>query len=156
MTEQALAERLTNDLKAAMRSGDTERREVIRYLRSAIHNREIELRHPLSDEEIIGVIQTQVKQRQDSAEVYRNGGREDLASKEEQEIQVLSDYLPEQLSESELEALARRLADEHGLSGPADMRVLMPALQEAAGAKADGRTLSRVASAELKRRAGAG
>lgn len=152
--EQTLSERLTNDLKAAMRSGDTERREVLRFLRSAIHNREIELRQPLTDDDIIAVIQAQIKQRQDSAEVYRKGGREDLAAKEERETQILSEYLPEQLSESELKELARRLADEHGLSGPADMRVLMPALQQAAGARADGRTLSRVASAELKRRAG--
>lgn len=151
--EQALAERLTDDLKTAMRSGDTERREVIRYLRSAIHNREIELRQPLADDEIILVIQTQIKQRQDSAEIYRKGRREDLAVKEERENQILSEYLPAQMSESELEDLARRLADEHDLSGPADMRVLMPALQQAVGASADGRTLSRVASAELKRRA---
>lgn len=151
--EQALAERLTDDMKAAMRSGDTERRGVIRYLRSAIHNREIELRQPLADDEIILVIQTQIKQRQDSAELYRKGGREDLAVKEERENQILSEYLPAQMSEAELEDLARRLADEHDLSGPADMRVLMPALQQAVGASADGRTLSRVASAELNRRA---
>lgn len=151
--QQSLNEQIMADMKEAMRSGDTFRRDVIRYLRSAVRNREIEVQHSLSDSEIHSVVQRQIKQRQDSAEAYRDGGRDDLAEAEEREIAVLGPYMPAQMSEDELRDLVSRTASDLSLSGPADMKTLMPALMKETAGQADGRTLSRLASQELKRRA---
>lgn len=141
-------------MKNAMRHGDTERRDVIRFLRSALGNREIELRRPLTDDEAIAVIQTQIKQRSDAAELFRQGQREDLAVTEERQIAILNDYLPEQMSEDELVEMVRAAAGELGVSGPSDMGKLMPRLIDDVQGRADGRTLSRLAREELARRAG--
>ena len=151
---QSLAERLVTDMKTAMRSGDTERRDVIRFLRSTLGNKEIELRRPLSDDEVISVIQTQIKQSSDAAEIFRQGNREDLASEREREIVILQEYLPEQLDEDALTEIVRRTAEDLGVSGPGDMGKLMPRLIEATRGRADGRTLSRLAREELARRSG--
>lgn len=139
-------------MKTAMRSGDTQRRDVLRYLRSVLKNKEIELRRPLSDEEVVVVIQTQIKQRSDAAELFRQGKREDLAVNEEQQIVVLNDYLPEQMSEDELVQIVRAAAEDLGVGGPADMSKLMPRLMRDVQGRADGRTLSRLAREELARR----
>ncbi len=140
-------------MKQAIRSGDTERRDVIRYLRSVLANREIELRRPLSDDEVVGLIQTQIKQRDDAKELFRQANREDLAVLEERQVAILSDYLPEQLSEQDLAQIVSESAAELGVSGPADMGKLMPRLIEKVQGRADGRTLSRLAREELGRRA---
>lgn len=141
-------------MKTAMRNGDTERRDVIRYLRSALGNKEIELRRPLSDDEVVVVIQTQIKQRSDAVELFRQGNREELALNEERQIAVLNDYLPEQLSEDELVQVVRAAAEDLGVSGAADMSKLMPRLMRDVQGRADGRTLSRLAREELVRRDG--
>lgn len=141
-------------MKTAMRSGDTERRDVLRYLRSVLGNKEIELRRPLRDDEVIVIIQTQIKQRSDAAELFRQGNREDLAVNEERQIVVLNDYLPEQLSEDDLVQIVRALAEDLGVSGPSDMSKLMPRLMSDVQGRADGRTLSRLAREELARRDG--
>lgn len=135
-----------------MRSGDTERRDVLRYLRSVLGNKEIELRRPLTDDEVVVVVQTQIKQRSDAAELFRQGKREDLVVNEERQIVVLNDYLPEQLSEDELVQIVRAAAEDLGVSGPADMSKLMPRLMRDVQGRADGRTLSRLAREELARR----
>ena len=140
-------------MKQAIRSGDTERRDVIRYQRSVLANREIELRRPLSDDEVVGLIQTQIKQRDDAKELFRQANREDLAVLEERQVAILSDYLPEQLSEQDLAQIVSESAAELGVSGPADMGKLMPRLIEKVQGRADGRTLSRLAREELGRRA---
>lgn len=96
-----LKEKIQEDLKEAMKSGDTLKRDVLRVLDSNIKNVEIEKgkrEEGLSDEEVVGVINKSVKQHRDSVEQYKNGGREDLAEKEQKEIEILSVYLPEQIS----------------------------------------------------------
>ncbi len=148
----SLIERLNEDMKAAMRSGDNRRRDVIRYLRSAINNAAIEKREDLTDDEIEGVIRTQVKQRRDSIELFRKGDRDELADEEEAQIAVLLDYLPAQLSHEELVELVRKTADDLQVSTPKDMSRLMPALVAAAAGRADGRTLSQLAKEEVERR----
>lgn len=153
MTE-SLSDRIFADMKTAMRNGETERRDVLRYLRSVLGNKEIELRRPLSDDEVTVVIQTQIKQRSDAAELFRQGNREDLAVNEERQIAVLNDYLPEQLSENDLVQIVRAAAEDLGVSGPADMSKLMPRLMRDVQGRADGRTLSRLAREELARRGG--
>lgn len=143
-------------MKAAMRSGDSERRDVIRYLRSSLTNQEIEQRRPLTDSDVIGVIQTQIKQRIDAAELFRKGTREDLAAREEGQVEILKEYLPAQLSVDELRPIVSSVADEVGASSPSDMGKVMPRLIETVGAQADGRTLSQLAREELVRRGQAG
>jgi uncharacterized protein YqeY len=139
-------------MKSAMRSGDNRRRDVIRYLRAAITNAAIEKRSDLDDAEIEQVIRTQVKQRRDSIDMFRNGGREELAEEEEAQVAILLDYLPAQLSHDELVELVRTTAEALGVSTQRDMSRLMPALVEAAGGRAEGRTLSQLAKDELARR----
>lgn len=136
-----------------MRAGDTERRDVIRFLRSTLGNKEIELRRPLSDDEVIGVIQTQIKQDSDAVDLYRQGDRQDLVSHQEREIAILREFLPEQLGDHELVGLVRQMAEELEVRGLSDMGKLMPRLIEATIGRADGRTLSTLARDELARRA---
>ncbi len=140
-------------MKAAMRSGDNRRRDVIRYLRAAITNAAIEKRGDLDDSEIEGVIRTQVKQRRDSIELFRKGDRDELAVEEEEQIAILLDYLPAQLSRAELVEIVRATASELNVSTAKDMSRLMPALVEAVAGRAEGRTLSQLAREELASRA---
>lgn len=149
----SLAEQLVSDLRTAMIGGDTQRRDVIRYLRAAITNAQIEKRRDLTDSEIQDVIRGQVKQRRDSIEMFRQGGRDDLVDAESAQIAVLQDYLPEQLSEDEVRRIVRRVADEIDARTPRDMGRLMPELMKATEGRVEGRTLSTFARAELERRA---
>jgi len=148
----SLAEQLVSDLRDAMKSGDTQRRDVIRFLRSSITNAEIEKHSALTDEEIEAVIRGQIKQRQDSIEMFRKGGRNDLADNEEAQVAVLQSYLPAQMSDDEAQELVRRVVDEVGVTSPKEMGKLMPALMQAAAGRVEGRTLSTLARAELERR----
>lgn len=136
-----------------MRSGDHRRRDVIRYLRAAITNAEIEKRSELDDVEIEAVIRTQVKQRRDSIEMFTTGGRADLAAEEEAQLALLQEYLPTQLRQDELVGIVQRVAEELQVSTARDMSRLMPALLAATDGRAEGRVLSQLAKAELDRRA---
>lgn len=152
----SIPDRLVEDLKTAMKSGDTERRDAIRLLRSAVKNREIEVGRALESQEATEVVQAQIKQRRDSIEAFSKAGRTDLADKEQRELDILLDYLPDELKpidEGELRRIVAQRADELGLSEPGEMRQLMPALIEATGGRADNRLLSALASEELRRRA---
>ena len=140
-----LAGRLLDDLKAAMRSGDATRRDVLRFLRADVHNVEIERGHPLADDEVLAVIRRQIKQRRDSIEQFARGGRQDLVDSEERQISVLQTYLPAEMSRPELLEIARAVAAEVGARGPADMGRLMPALRARVGTRAEGRTVAEVA-----------
>ncbi len=149
----SISEQLKTDLKVAIRSNDTVAKNVIRYTQAAMKNNEIELKRPLNEDESIAVIRKQIKQRQDSIELYKQGGREDLAATEQAEIDVLQKYLPAEMSDEELQLIVTETADEVGASGLADMKLLMPALIIRVQGKADGRRLSMLATEELKRRA---
>jgi uncharacterized protein YqeY len=135
-----------------MRAGDTRKRDVIRFLRSAVGNAEIERRRPLTDEEVTSVIRTQIKQRRDAIALFRKGGRDDLADEEEAQVAILQAYLPEQLGEDELRQIVARVADETGANSPRDMGKLMTALRGEPGGRAEGATLSALARDELARR----
>ena len=136
-----------------MRDGDTRRRDVIRYLRSVIKNVEIERRRELSDDEILGVIRAQLKQRRESIDIFAKAQRADLVANEEAQIAVLEPYLPAQLDDNELRALVSRVADELNVSAPRDMGRLMPALLDVAAGRVDGRRLSEAARSEIAARA---
>ena len=104
-----LRERLQDDTTAAMRSGDALRRDVLRMAQNSIYNIEKARKVTLSEDEILGVLTREVKTRRESVEAFRAGGREDLVAKEEAEIAILQDYLPQPLTEDELRALVDAL-----------------------------------------------
>ena len=102
----SLTEQLQADMKTAMRDGDAQRRDTLRMAIAAVQNAEKEKRAPLSDDEVLAVLTRQVKTRRESIKAYRDAGRDDLADKEQAEIDVLAPYLPEQLGEDEVRVLS--------------------------------------------------
>lgn len=144
-----LAERLLADLQEAVRTSDVTRREVIRFLRAEIKNREIDKGRPLTDDEIVEVIRRQIKMRREAIEQFRQGGRQDLVEREEAQIRVLESYLPQQLSPEELLELARAVVREVGATGPRDMGRVMPVLRERVGPRAEGRAIAEAAQRAL-------
>lgn len=129
-------------MKAAMKARDTETRDAIRYVLSAVKNAEIEKRGELTEEEELKLIRSQVKQRQDSIEQFRAGGRDDLAEKEQAQVAILERYLPQQMSDEELEAFVREGIAEAGAESPKDMGKVMGLLTPRSQGRVDGRRLS--------------
>jgi len=140
-----LRERIQADITAAMRSGEALRRDTLRMAESAIYNAEKRERRTFSDDEVAAVLAREVKTRRESVEAFRKGGREDLAAKEDAEIAILAAFLPEQLSEAEIEALVREAVAATGASGPRDMGKVMGFVSPKTKGRADGRLVSQVA-----------
>ncbi|MEO5657393.1 MAG: GatB/YqeY domain-containing protein [Nitrospiria bacterium] len=136
----ALQERLVEEMKEAMRAGQAEKLSVIRMVRSSLKNREIERGkgQPLTDADVMDVIQSGIKQRRDSIDQFRKGGRADLAAKEEQEIVILQGFLPPPVSSDELEALVREAVAEVGATGGKDMGKVMKAVMPRLQGRAEG------------------
>jgi uncharacterized protein len=132
-----------------MRSGDGLRRDTLRMAENAIYNGEKRDRRTYSDDEVAAVLAREVKTRRESIEAFRKGGREDLASKEAAEIEVLADYLPEQLSEGELQALVDDAVAATGAAGPRDLGKVMGWLAPRTRGRADGRRLSELVAGRL-------
>lgn len=137
-----LQEQLTTDMKEAMKARQAERLGTIRQLRSAIKNKEIELGRELADKDVIAVISTQVKQRREAAQMYRDNSRPELAEKEEAELAVLQGYLPAQLSETELRDLIRAIIAEVGAESARDMGKVMPLVMAKTKGAADGKQVN--------------
>lgn len=116
-----IKDRIREDMKAAMREHDADRLSTIRLLLAAVKQREIDEKIDATDDQVMEIITKMVKQRRDSVEQYRAGGREDLAQKEQAEIDVLSGYLPKQLSEEEILAIIDEAVAAAGVSGMAAM-----------------------------------
>jgi len=136
--------RLEADMKAALRNRDKLRLETIRGVRAAVRNREIEAGEPLDDTGVVRVLRSLVKQRADSIEQYRAGGREDLAEKESLERGVLEGYLPAAPDAGDVERVVREVIAEVGAESPRDMgRVMKPALERLGGA-VDGKQVSEL------------
>lgn len=128
-------------LKTAMKAGETERRDTIRLLESALKNEAIELRKgvaELADDEVVAILRRLTKQRRESAESYRAGGRPDLAEKEEAELAIIGEYLPAALPEEELRRLVEEAKAETGASTRADFGKLMGAAMKKVAGRADG------------------
>jgi hypothetical protein len=141
----SLREQLMADLKEAMRTGDEVRRSTLRMLLAAIVNAEKEPgAGELTDEDILAIIRRQVKQRRDSIEQYKKGGRSDLVAQEEAELAVLLEYLPRQLTEEEIEAAAREVIQRVGATSMAQMGDVMRPLMAEIGDRADGRLVSQI------------
>jgi uncharacterized protein len=179
--ETSLKDKLNNDLKQALKSGETTKRNVIRLVLAAINNaetakkvkltsdkamldayeketpekqksiaEEISQKSQLTDAEIIGIVQKEFRQRQESIAAFKQGNRPDLVAKEEEEMKVLQSYLPQQASRDEILATAKRIIEETGARGPADKGKVMPKLIAEFKGKADGRDINAVVSELLK------
>jgi uncharacterized protein YqeY len=145
----ALKERLEADLKAAMKDKDALRVSVVRMFKSAIKYREIELMKTLDDAGVQAVAGSEIKRRRDSVEQYRQGGREDLAGKEEAEIAILQSYLPAPLTPEELARVVDEAIARVGAQGPKDMGKVMKEVLPAVQGKADGKAVSELVKSKL-------
>ena len=133
----SLKERITEDMKTAMRSGDKERLGHIRMLQAAIKQREVDERITLDDTQVMAVLEKMIKQRREAIAQFEAGGRADLAAKEAVEITLLQTYLPEQLSAAELEALVAAAIAETGAATVKDMGKVMGLVKARAAGRAD-------------------
>jgi len=147
--ELSLHDRLSNDLKQAMKDRDTELRDTIRFVLSAVKNVEIDKRAPLTADEEIALLRTQAKQRQDSIEQFRAGGRDELADRETAQLAILERYLPQQMNDEELAEFVRSGVDEVGASGPKEMGKVMGILSKRADGRVAGKRLSSAVQAAL-------
>ncbi len=139
-----LKQKLTDDLKQAMKAGDKVRRSVIRLVMAAIKNAEIVKQAALENADILGIIAKEVRQRGESIEAFRLGNRHDLVAQEEAELAVLNEYLPQQMTREEIIVAARRVIEEVGAQGPVDKGKVMPKLIAQLKGKADGREINAV------------
>jgi len=140
----ALKQKLSDDLKQAMRAGDKVRRSVIRLAMAAIKNAEIARRAALEDADVLGIIAKEVRQRKESIEAFKQGNRPDLAAQEEAELAILQEYLPQQMTREEVIAEARRVIEEVGAQGLSDKGKVMPKLIAQLKGRADGREINAV------------
>ncbi|NLZ38115.1 MAG: GatB/YqeY domain-containing protein [Firmicutes bacterium] len=138
---------IQNDMKQAMKAGEKKKVTTLRMLIAAIKNESINKRTTLSDEDIIAVIQREIKQRRNACEEFKKGGREDLVRENEEEIALLEAYLPRQLSDEELAALVNQVISEVNATSVKDMGKVMGKLMPQVKGKADG---SRVQQAVKK------
>jgi len=150
----SLQDRIQTDIAVAMRAGDGLRRDVLRMVISAAYNIEKRQGRPLSDDEYLAVLSREAKTRRESVEAFRSGGREDLAAKEEAEIAIIGEYLPDALTEDEIAALVREGIVTTGASSARDMGKVMGWLAPRTRGRADGKRVSErvvqaLASADL-------
>lgn len=139
-----LNERIESAMRDAMRARDEQRTQTLRMAMAAAHNQKIARGRDLTDDEVVDVLTKQVKQRRESIDMYRAGGREDRAAAEEAEAAILAEFLPEQLGEEEITALAREAIAETGAAAPADMGRVMGRLAPQTRGRADGRVVSDI------------
>jgi len=146
----AFIDRISADLTTAMRAKDTVRLGTLRMTKAALMNKEVERGRALDDAESLAVVSALIKQRRDSIEQFRAGGRDDLARKEEAEVAVLETYLPPPVDPGELEQLVTEAVTETGASSPKEMgRVMKAALGKLAGRHVDGKTVSDLVKKKL-------
>jgi uncharacterized protein len=148
----ALKDRITEDMKGAMRAGDKQRLGAIRLALAAIKQREVDERITLDDGQVIHVLEKMIKQRREAITQFESGGRADLVAKESAEITVLQQYLPAQLSEAEIDALIAEAIAATGAAAVKDMGKVMAAVKP----KAQGRTDMGALSARIKQRLSSG
>lgn len=146
----AFIDKITTDLTAAMRAKDQLRLDTLRMTKAALMNREVEKRRALDDTEAQQVIAGMIKQRRDSIEQFRSGGRPELADKEQAEIAILETYLPPPMDAAELEVIVAEAITEAGATSPKDMgRVMKGVMARLAGRAADGKVVSDLVKRKL-------
>jgi uncharacterized protein YqeY len=144
-----LKERITEDMKGALRARETARLSTIRLLLAAMKQREVDERIELTDADVLSIIDKMVKQRKDSITQFEAGGRMDLVAAEKAEVEVLSGYLPQQLSEAEIDGLIAAAIAKTGAAGPAGMGKVMTELRPQVAGRADMGRLSALVKAKL-------
>lgn len=147
----SLKERITEDMKAALRSQDKQRLSAIRLLLAAIKQREVDERIALDDAAVLSVIEKMLKQRRDSITQFRAGGRADLAAAEEYEIEVLTQYMPQALSAAQIEEAVTAAVSETGAQSMRDMGKVMAALRPGLAGRADMALVSSLVKSALAR-----
>lgn len=140
----SIKERLKNDLKAAMIANDVIRRDTIRLINSALKQVEVDKRIVLSDDDVISILLSAKKQRLDSIEAYKKANRDDLVKKEEDELNIILEYLPKQLSDDELQLEVKKIIESLNANGIKDLGKVMGAAKSLQ-AKADGARISKIA-----------
>ncbi len=145
----SLKERITEDMKAAMRARDAERLGTIRLLTAAMKQKEVDERIELDDAAVVGIVDKLIKQRKDSVEAFDKAGRKDLADREAAEIVVLQAYLPARLSADEIAAEVKAIVAEAGAKGPGDMGKVMGAAKARLAGKAEMSLVSAAVKAAL-------
>lgn len=146
----SLIEKLQNDMKLALKNKDELRLSTIRLLLSSVSYARIEKGGELTDDEVCQVLAKAAKQRRESIEAAERGGRDDVAQKEKAELAIINEYLPTQLSESEIETIARRIIDEVGAKDPKDRGKIMGRLMQEIRGRADGRVASEIVERILR------
>lgn len=144
-----LSVRLSDDMKQAMKDKDKVRLSVIRMVRAAVRYKEIDNGAALNNEEVLAVVQKELKQRRDSLQAFESAGRQDLADAAKIEISILTSYLPAQLSEAELRDIASRIIIQVGAAGKSDVGRVMPLLMQEIRGRADGKLAQQVVSSLL-------
>ncbi len=139
-----LSETIRSEMLDATRARDNVRRDTLRLLVAAVENGRIDAGHELSDDETLRVLQKEAKQRRESIEEYRKGNREDLVQQEQQELEIIQTYLPEQLSEDEVRRLVEETISEVGATGADDLRNVMGPLMKKLEGRADGRVANAI------------
>lgn len=156
MTDQAkpagvssLKQRIDQDIKEALKNRDSLRLNVLRMLKSEIRYKEIELGSELSDDEVISVLSSSVNKRKDSIQQFEKGGRDDLASKEKAELELILKYLPEQLTEEELSQIINQAIKETNAIGVSDLGKVMKVIMPKVKGRADGKRVNQRVSSQL-------
>jgi uncharacterized protein YqeY len=145
-----LSERLTDDMKQAMKNQDKFKLTVIRMMRASVKNLEIDLKRPLDDNEVLDILSREIKQRKDSLQEFKKAGRDDLVADLVVEIEIISQYLPEQLTEEEIQEIVTQTIHELGASSKADMGKVMSALLPKTKGRADGKLVNQFVQQLLK------
>jgi len=147
----SLHDRLTEDLKLAMKARDQLRMDVIRMIKAAVLNKEVELKKDLDDADMSRIMTTMIKQRKESIEQFEKGNRAELAAKERQEISIIETYLPKALSSDELTQIVEDVIRETGAASAKDMGAVMKAIMvRLTGQQVDGKHLSELVRSKLK------
>lgn len=146
----SLKDLLAEDLKTAMKNKELTRKNVITMIRSSVKQIEVDERKELLDDDVIQIIVKQIKQRKDALESFQNGGRDDLVEQTEAEISILETYLPEPLSDEELQLIIQKAIDETGAQTMKDMGSVMSIVKKDTQGKADGKVVSQLVRQKLQ------
>lgn len=145
----SIKDQLKNDLKDAMRSKDTQRRDIIRGLQAAIKQKEIDGQKELDDSAILKVLQAEAKKRNESIEAYQAAERADMVKSEQAELEIIQSYLPKQLSREELAVIVKAVIAETGASSTKEIGKVMPQVMKRVQGQADGKLINEIVRAEL-------
>lgn len=145
----SIKDRLKEDMIAAMKAKEKGRLDCIRFIQAAVKKQEVDTRKDLDDAAVTSILMNLAKQRKDSIDQFRKGGREDLATKEEAELKILQSYLPEQMGAAELEKIVVAAIQETGAKGMKDMGGVMKAVMAKAAGRAEGSAVSEMVKRKL-------